>query len=80
MRIFRDTNIPFMKYKWLCDRRSPLVVDRSPRSLLISCSGPGFKFGIDFVGGTQRHRQVPGASPTWAGIRERARGARHRAP
>lgn len=50
MRFFHHTNVPFMKYRHLWAGISLALI---AISLLLIFFGPGFKFGVDFAGGTQ---------------------------
>lgn len=50
MRFFHNTSIRFMHYKWLWMGISAAAI---AASLLLITVGPGFKFGVDFSGGTQ---------------------------
>lgn len=50
MRLLRNTNIPFLQYKWVCLGISAAMI---AASLLLVTVGPGLKLGVDFAGGTQ---------------------------
>ncbi|NCO69449.1 MAG: protein translocase subunit SecF [Acidobacteria bacterium] len=50
MRFFHDTKIRFMKYRWHWITASTVL---NLAALGIIMFGPGFKFGVDFAGGTQ---------------------------
>ncbi|HNX51087.1 MAG TPA: protein translocase subunit SecF [Thermoanaerobaculaceae bacterium] len=50
MRFLHNTSIRFMHYKWLWMGISTALI---VASLLLITVGPGFKFGVDFSGGTQ---------------------------
>lgn len=50
MRFFHNTNIRFMHFKWLWMGISAATIIAS---ILLITVGPGFKFGVDFAGGTQ---------------------------
>lgn len=50
MRFFDNTSIRFMHFKWLWMGISLAAI---AASILLITVGPGFKFGVDFAGGTQ---------------------------
>lgn len=50
MRMLRNTNIPFLQYKWLWLGISAAMI---VASVLLLTVGPGLKLGVDFAGGTQ---------------------------
>ena len=50
MRFFHDTKIHFMKYRWHWIITSTVL---SLVALGVIIFGPGFKYGVDFAGGTQ---------------------------
>ena len=50
MRFFHDTHIPFMKYRWHWIAISTAL---NLIALGLILFGPGFRYGVDFAGGTQ---------------------------
>lgn len=62
MRIFHNTNIRFMRFKWLWLGGALAAI---AASLLLLTVGPGLKLGVDFAGGTQitlKFKQEPDPS------------------
>jgi preprotein translocase subunit SecF len=50
MRFFHDTHIQFMKHRWKWISASVALILASLGLIFL---GPGFKYGVDFAGGTQ---------------------------
>ena len=50
MELFRQTNIDFLRYKWIAIGASWLLIALGLFAIFVQ---KGLKFGIDFAGGTQ---------------------------
>ena len=50
MELFRQTNIDFLRYKWIAIGASWLMIALGLFAIFVQ---KGLKFGIDFAGGTQ---------------------------
>ena len=50
MELFRQTNIDFLRYKWIAIGASWLLIAFGVFAIFVQ---KGLKFGIDFAGGTQ---------------------------